>query len=83
MLMSDNYKSGDWYLLCEATGWKIRRSDAVQQWDGAWVHKDFVDVKHPLEDPRTPSKQYPVYPTRSEPTDTFVTVPLSGIETSE
>lgn len=81
--MSDKYVPGDYWLLCEATGFKIRRSEAVKQWDGAWVHKDFVDVEHPLETPREASKARPVFPTRPEPTDTFVTVPLSGIETNE
>src|SRR5262245_54398562 len=73
--MSDKYRPGDWYLICEATGFKIRRSDAVQQWDGAWVHKDFVDVEHPLERPRQASKARPLYPTRPEPTNVFVDVP--------
>jgi hypothetical protein len=82
--VTDKYRPGDYYLICEATGFKIRRSDAVMQWDGAWVHKDYCDVKHPLEDPREASKAYPVFPTRPEPTDSFITVPdaFSGDEGS-
>lgn len=72
--MSDKFRPGDYWLICDASGFKIRRSDAVQQWDGAWVHKDFCDVRHPLEDPREASKARPVYPTRPEPTDVFVDV---------
>lgn len=72
--MSDKFRPGDYYLICEASGFKIRRSDAVMQWDGAWVHKDFCDVEHPLETPRQASKARPVYPTRPEPTDVFIDV---------
>jgi hypothetical protein len=82
MGMSDKFIPGDHYILCEATGFKIRKSEAVQQWDGAWVKKGFEDPKHPLDEVRTPTPARPAYPVRSEPTDSFVTVPLSGIETT-
>lgn len=70
--MGDNYIPGDYYILCQATGFKIRRSEAVKQYDGAWVHKDFVDAAHPLDYPREPTKARPVYPTVPEPTDNFI-----------
>ncbi len=76
--MSDSFILGDYYLLCSATGFKIRRSEAVKQYDGQWVHKDYCDVEHPLEHPREASKARPVHPTRPEATDTFIDVPTSS-----
>jgi hypothetical protein len=71
--MSDLYRRGDYYLICAQSGRKIRRSEAVKQWDGVWVHRDFCDAPNPLDWPRKATPQRPVYPVRPEPTDVFIT----------
>lgn len=49
MTRENVYVAGDYYLLCEVCGFKIRRSEARKRWDGAMVcHKDFEE-RHPLD----------------------------------
>jgi hypothetical protein len=79
--MSDLYRRGDYYLICAQSGRKIRRSEAVKQWDGVWVHRDFCDEVNPLDWPRKATPQRPVYPVRPEPTDVFIS--LAGIDVDE
>lgn len=37
------------YEVCQKSGFKSKPKELVQQWDGAWVHRDFVDKRHPQE----------------------------------
>lgn len=66
------YIKGDYYLTCQRTGEKIRRSEAVKQWDGLIVKKGHEDPKHPLEYPMTPTKPYVPTFVSPEPADHFV-----------
>lgn len=43
------YIAGDYYLLCDICGFKIRRSEALKAWDGSMrCSKDFEE-RHPLD----------------------------------
>lgn len=66
------YRPGDYYLTCQRTGEKIRRSQAVRQWDSLIVKKGHEDPKHPLDMPRHPSKPYVPTFTSPEPPDRFI-----------
>lgn len=37
------------YEACQQSGFKAKPKELVQQWDGAWVHREFVDKRHPQE----------------------------------
>lgn len=43
------YIPGDYYLLCEVCGFKIRRTKAFKRWDGAMVCKKDFEQRHPLD----------------------------------
>lgn len=45
----DVYIPGDYYLLCEVCGFKIRRSEAFKRWDGAMVCGPDYEERHPLD----------------------------------
>lgn len=37
------------YEVCQKSGFKAKPGELVQQWDGALVHRDYVDKRHPQE----------------------------------
>jgi hypothetical protein len=43
------YRRGDNLLICDRSGFVIRRSEAKKTWDGLWVHKDFWEPRHPQD----------------------------------
>lgn len=70
--MSDKYRRGDYYVMDDSTGFKIRISEAVRQWDGALVHKDNADPFHPLDMKIRVRPQRSPRVTRPEPQDRFL-----------
>lgn len=69
------YVPGDYLMVSDATGFVMRRSEAVRQYDGAWVERDKADYRHPIETPKEPSRPRRLRVTRPESSDTFVDVP--------
>ena len=45
--MTDRYKAGDWWVLDDQTGQKVRASETQEQWDGKIVHKNNFEPRHP------------------------------------
>jgi hypothetical protein len=43
------YIPKDYYMICERTGMKYRRSEMVKEWTGLWVHKDVHQPRHPQD----------------------------------
>lgn len=43
------YKPGDYFVICDVSGFKSLRSECVKQWDGAIVRKEFAEERHPLD----------------------------------
>lgn len=68
----DTYRSGDNYVICEMSGFKIRRSDSRKMWNGLVVHKRFWEPRHPLDMIRSKSDKQSVPDPRPEPEDVFV-----------
>jgi hypothetical protein len=69
----DTYRPGGHWLIDDRTGERIRASDAVEEWNGAVVHKDDSETRHPQEliRPRA-DRQVPGGPIRSDPIAEFV-----------
>ena len=69
------FKSGDHYILCDYSGFKIRRSEARRTWDGYLVRKDFWEERHPQDFVRGRRDKMSVTPgeTRGESTNVFLT----------
>lgn len=41
--------SGDNWIICQRSGFKIRVSDARLTWDNKWVRKDFWEPRQPQD----------------------------------
>lgn len=69
------YKPGDWNIICDYSGFKIRRSEARRTWDGYLVRKDFWEPRQPQDFVRGRRDKISVTPgeTRGESTDDFLT----------
>lgn len=44
------YRPGDHWLVSDRSGFDIRASEAVKEWDGKIVHISEYDPKHPVYD---------------------------------
>lgn len=49
MTRENVYVAGDYYLLCEVCGFKMRRSEARKRWDGALTCRADYEERHPLD----------------------------------
>jgi hypothetical protein len=67
-----SYKPGDYWMICDASGFKMRRSEAKKTWDGRWVRKDFWEPRHPQDFVKGKKDKQSVTPSRSDRPDVFV-----------
>lgn len=68
------YRRGDYFLICQRSGQKIRRSDSVtDERTGLIVKRGWEDAKHPLEMPLKPRKPYAPTYVSPEPADRYLT----------
>lgn len=70
--MGDCWIHGDYYLIDDVTGLKIRHSDSTKQWDGLIVHKDDFETRHPQDYVKAKPESQSVRTPRSRPVDTFI-----------
>lgn len=47
--MKNSYRPGSHYVIDDRTGARIRVEDARQEWNGAVVHRDEFEERHPQE----------------------------------
>ena len=73
------YDRGDWAVLCDACGRKMRATDLRQRWDGLKVCPDDWEPRQPQDFVKALPDIQAVPWTRPEPADTFVSV--TGIYT--
>ena len=67
-----SYRAGDFYLISDRSGKKIRASESRREWNGSIVHKDEYDSRHPQERIRSTRDQQSVKNPRPRATDSFV-----------
>lgn len=71
--MSNSYRSGDHYRICDECGFKVRASETRKRWDGMIVcHKDW-EPRHPQDGVRGRRDKQAVKNARPEAPDTFLT----------
>ncbi|HKR17721.1 hypothetical protein [Rhizorhapis sp.] len=58
--------------ICEASGFKYPLSQLVRQWDGAMVHRSFVDRRNPQDFVRGVPGNQAIPNARPESPDTFL-----------
>lgn len=70
-----DYKAGDYYIVCDYSGFKIKRSEARMTWDGYLVRKDFWEQRQPQDFVRGRRDKISIPPgqSRGESTDDFLT----------
>lgn len=66
-----NYKSGDWNLICDVCGKKMKASHARHRWDGLIVCDEDFEHRHAQDFLRVKSDKITVPYTRPVPTDIF------------
>lgn len=79
------YKSGDWNMLCDCCGRKIKASQSRKRWDGFQVcsptfNPGCWEERQPLDFIKARQDKISVPFTRPQPTDTFVTVTYTDTE---
>ena len=60
--------------ICEASGFKYPLSQLVRQWDGAMVHRSFVDRRNPQDFVRGVPDNQTIPNARPEAPDVFLAV---------
>jgi hypothetical protein len=67
-----SYRPGEYKMICQRTGFVMRRSEAVRDPYGFIVHKDHADPRHPQENLPPPRvERVPTF-ISPEPEDTFL-----------
>lgn len=73
--MSKNtYKSGQWNVICDVCGKKIKAGDAKQRWDGFIVCPKDFEQRQPQDFVRARQDKITVPYIRPRPVDVFVIV---------
>ena len=59
-------------MICDASGFKMRRSEAKKTWDNRWVRKDFWEPRHPQDFVKGKKDKQSVAPARPERSNSFI-----------
>ena len=73
-MSKNNYKTGDWNIICDVCSKKIKASDAKQRWDRLVVCPDDFEHRHPQDYVRAKTDKITVPFTRPRPPDIFTNV---------
>jgi len=65
------YRQGSHNVLCDRTGFKVKRSDCVREWNGLLVRSVSAEPRHPQDYLRSFADDQSVRDPRSESEDTF------------
>ncbi len=68
----DRPRSGDWNVICDLTGRKLKASQVVERWDGMIVDKRSVEDRHPQDFLRGVKDDQRVPFSRPEQTEVFL-----------
>lgn len=72
MAHEHNYRPGDWLVICDVCGFKLKASSSRKRWDGLVVCQADWEARHPMDFIKTPTDKISVPFTRPRPTDIFV-----------
>lgn len=78
--MTDLYRPGDHYKICDVCGFKVRASETKKRWDGLITCLPDWEPKHPQEAVRGRVDKQAVKDPRPEPEDVFVTTPVTAAD---
>ena len=68
------YKPGQWWIICDVCGKKIKSGKSRHRWDGFVVCEDDYEMRHPQDFVKARVDKISVPFTRPRPVDVFVIV---------
>ena len=74
-MSKNNYKTGDWNIICDVCAKKFKASEAKERWDGLVVCPDDFETRQPQDFVQTRQDKMTVPFSRPRPPDVFVVVP--------
>jgi hypothetical protein len=69
-----SYISGQWNVICDSCGRKIKSGIAKQRWDGFIVCPDDYEMRHPQDFVKSKTDKISVPFTRPIPTEIYIAV---------
>ena len=78
-MLKNHYTSGDWNVICDSCGKKIKASIAKHRWDGLIVCPEDFEVRHEQDFVRARQDKITVPYVRPKPADIFVNVSYTNI----
>ena len=69
-----SYTSGDWWIICDSCGRKIKASESLQRWDGFRVCREDWEPRHSMDFIRARADKQAVPFMRPRTTDEFISV---------
>lgn len=69
-----SYISGQWNVICDSCGKKIKSGEAKQRWDGFIVCPQDYEQRHPQDFVKSRTDKISVPFTRPIPTETYIIV---------
>jgi hypothetical protein len=70
--MSNTYRPGDHYVICDECGFQCRASETRKRWDGMRVCNKDYESRHPQDGVRGRRDRQTVKGARSEAPDVFL-----------
>lgn len=72
--MNNTYRPGDYYVICDVCGFKMRASETRRRWDNLRVCMKDWETRHPQDFVRGRRDRQRVPDPRPEPSDNFIEV---------
>ena len=70
--MTNTYRPGDYYVICDECGFKYRASETRKRWDGMRVCTKDYEPRHPQDGVRGRRDRQAVKGARPEPPDVYI-----------
>jgi hypothetical protein len=69
---ADFWNPGDYNVICDRTGFKMKRSQCLKEWTGLIVRRESFEERHPQDFLRSFEDHQAVPDPRSEATNAFI-----------
>ena len=77
MTTSDQYRHGDFNVICDRSGFKVKASDTRIEWTGRRVRWQDWEARHPQDFVKGRSDRQSVVNPRPEAPDVFISAPVT------
>ncbi len=73
-VQGSGYAPGDPWAICDRSGFKVRRSNTVKEWNGLVVDRRFSEDRHPQDFVRSVPERRPFPDSRPDSEPVFLAV---------